>query len=61
MRPGITGLAQMRGLRGPTDRPAKSRARVACDLYYVEHFSFWLDLRIIAGTFRSELTNRRGF
>lgn len=61
MRPGITGLAQMRGLRGPTDRPAKSRARVACDLYYVEHFSFWLDLRIIAGTLRSELTNGRGF
>lgn len=61
MRPGITGLAQMRGLRGPTDRPAKSRARVACDLYYVEHFSFWLDLRIIAGTFRAELTNGSGF
>jgi len=61
MRPGITGLAQMRGLRGPTDRPAKSRARVACDLYYVEHFSFWLDLRIIAGTLQAELTNGSGF
>lgn len=61
MRPGITGLAQMRGLRGPTDRPAKSRARVACDLYYVEHFSIWLDLRIIVGTLWAELMNGSGF
>jgi polysaccharide biosynthesis protein PslA len=61
LKPGITGLAQMRGLRGPTDRPSKARARIACDLYYVENFSIWLDLKIIIGTVRSELTGGQGF
>lgn len=61
MRPGLTGLAQMRGLRGPTDRPSKARARIACDLYYVEHFSIWLDLYIIIETFRAELRGGKGF
>ncbi|MGG7516567.1 sugar transferase [Allorhizobium undicola] len=61
MRPGITGLAQMRGLRGPTDRPARARARIVSDLYYVENFSFWLDLKIIAGTLKAECLNSSGF
>lgn len=61
MRPGMTGLAQMRGLRGPTDRPAKARARIASDLYYVENFSILMDMRIIAGTVVSELTGGKGF
>lgn len=61
MRPGMTGLAQMRGLRGPTDRAAKAKARVACDLHYVSHFSLMLDLKIILGTIYSELRGGRGF
>lgn len=61
MRPGLTGLAQMRGLRGPTDRPGKARARIACDLYYVENFSFLLDMRIIFGTVLSEMKGGKGF
>lgn len=61
MRPGLTGLAQMRGLRGPTDRPGKARARIACDLHYVENFSFWLDMRIIFGTIISEIRGGQGF
>lgn len=61
LKPGITGLAQMRGLRGPTDRSSKARARIACDLHYVENFSIWLDLKIIIGTIRSELTGGQGF
>lgn len=61
MRPGITGLAQMRGLRGPTDRPGKARARIACDLHYIENFSVWLDIRIILGTVMSELVGGKGF
>ncbi|WP_306410496.1 sugar transferase [Ectorhizobium quercum] len=61
VRPGLTGLAQMRGLRGPTDRPGKARARIACDLHYVENFSFWLDMRIIFGTIVSELKGGKGF
>lgn len=61
MRPGLTGLAQMRGWRGPTDRPAKARARIAADLYYVENFSFWLDIYIILQTIKVELTDGKGF
>ncbi|TNM65335.1 sugar transferase [Aliirhizobium smilacinae] len=61
MRPGMTGLAQMRGLRGPTDRAAKAKARVACDLHYVANFSLMLDLKIILGTIYFELRGGRGF
>lgn len=61
MRPGMTGLAQVRGLRGPTDRRGKSRARIACDLYYIDHFSIWLDMRILIGTVISEIRGGSGF
>jgi lipopolysaccharide/colanic/teichoic acid biosynthesis glycosyltransferase len=61
IRPGLTGLAQMRGLRGPTDRPAKARARISADLYYVENFSLLLDVQIMIGTVISELRGGKGF
>ncbi|TQN56572.1 sugar transferase [Agrobacterium tumefaciens] len=61
VRPGITGLAQMRGLRGPTDRSDKARARIVSDLYYVENFSVWLDIKIMVGTVISELRGGKGF
>jgi lipopolysaccharide/colanic/teichoic acid biosynthesis glycosyltransferase len=61
IRPGLTGLAQMRGLRGPTDRPAKARARIAADLFYVENFSIVLDVQILVGTVMSELRGGKGF
>lgn len=50
VRPGLTGLAQIRGLRGPTDNAVKSRIRVAADLYYVGNFSLWLDFKIMCVT-----------
>lgn len=61
MRPGLTGLAQMRGLRGPTDRVSRARARINADLYYIENFSFALDIKIILGTIWSELNGGKGF
>ncbi|MFK0385390.1 sugar transferase [Agrobacterium sp. NPDC090273] len=61
MRPGITGLAQMRGLRGPTDRSDKARARIVSDLYYIDNFSVWLDIKIMIGTVISELRGGKGF
>jgi len=61
MRPGITGLAQMRGLRGPTDTVAKSRARVVSDLYYVQNFSLLLDVKVVLGTIKNEVFNSSGF
>lgn len=50
MKPGITGWAQVNGLRGETDTLDKMRARVEYDLYYIEHWSVWFDLRIVAQT-----------
>src|SRR5205814_7254319 len=47
VKPGITGWAQVNGLRGEVDTLEKARARVAHDLYYIEHWSPWLDLRIL--------------
>ena len=61
VRPGLTGLAQMRGLRGPTHRPSKARARIAADLTYIENLSFALDMKIMVGTVVSELRGSKGF
>jgi lipopolysaccharide/colanic/teichoic acid biosynthesis glycosyltransferase len=50
VKPGMTGLAQIRGYRGPTARLADMAARVASDLEYVRRRSLWLDLRILFRT-----------
>lgn len=50
VKPGITGLAQVSGWRGETDTVEKIRRRVECDLYYIEHWSLWLDLWILVKT-----------
>jgi len=50
VKPGITGWAQIHGLRGETDTDEKMRRRVEHDLYYVDNWSLWLDLKIIART-----------
>jgi Undecaprenyl-phosphate glucose phosphotransferase len=50
VKPGITGWAQVNGLRGETDTEDKMRRRVELDLYYIDNWSMSLDLRIIALT-----------
>jgi putative colanic acid biosynthesis UDP-glucose lipid carrier transferase len=50
VRPGITGLAQVNGLRGETETIDKMRERVRFDLEYLSHWSPWLDLNIIGQT-----------
>ena len=51
VKPGITGWAQINGFRGPTeDDPVLMRRRVELDLEYIERWSIWLDLKIIALT-----------
>jgi lipopolysaccharide/colanic/teichoic acid biosynthesis glycosyltransferase len=47
VRPGITGWAQVHGLRGEVDTLEKARARLAHDLWYVENWSLRLDLEIL--------------
>lgn len=50
VKPGITGLAQVNGLRGETDTVDKMKERVRYDIYYTEHWSVWLDLQILFKT-----------
>lgn len=50
VKPGITGWAQIHGLRGATDTPDKMQRRVEYDRYYITHWSLWLDLRILLRT-----------
>lgn len=50
VKPGITGLAQIKGWRGETDTLNKMERRVECDLDYIRDWSLWLDVKIIATT-----------
>lgn len=48
--PGITGWAQIHGWRGGIEDPKALEARVSHDLWYIENWSLWLDLRILLST-----------
>jgi exopolysaccharide biosynthesis polyprenyl glycosylphosphotransferase len=50
IKPGITGLAQSRGFRGEITTPEQLHERVRLDLYYIAHWSLWLDAQITART-----------
>jgi putative colanic acid biosysnthesis UDP-glucose lipid carrier transferase len=50
IRPGITGLAQIKGYRGPTRDFSSIFHRYQFDSFYVRNASFWLDMRIIRKT-----------
>lgn len=47
VKPGITGLAQVNGLRGETDTLEKMERRIELDLDYIQRWSVWLDLKIV--------------
>jgi putative colanic acid biosynthesis UDP-glucose lipid carrier transferase len=61
VRPGITGWAQVNGLRGETDTLDKMRARVEYDLEYLRNWSIALDLQIIMRTVRLVIFDRHAF
>jgi Undecaprenyl-phosphate glucose phosphotransferase len=52
LKPGLTGWAQVNGLRGAISTEEHLRARVEHDLYYIDNWSLWFDIRIILMTFR---------
>jgi putative colanic acid biosysnthesis UDP-glucose lipid carrier transferase len=47
VKPGITGLAQCMGYRGETQTVADMENRVRLDRYYIENWTFWLDIKIV--------------
>ncbi len=61
VKPGITGWAQVNGFRGETDTDDKMEKRVEHDLHYIDNWSLWLDLKIVAMTVfsRRAYTNAR--
>ncbi len=50
VKPGVTGWAQINGWRGEIDHDDKIRFRTEFDLYYIENWSLWLDLKILVLT-----------
>lgn len=50
VKPGITGWAQVNGYRGETEVIEKMSKRVEFDLYYIENWSIWLDIKILVLT-----------
>ena len=61
VKPGITGWAQINGLRGETDTLDKMRKRIEYDLDYIRHWSLPLDLRIIANTVRIAFWDKQAY
>ena len=47
VKPGVTGWAQVTGYRGETKELWQMEGRVKRDIWYMEHWSIWLDIRII--------------
>jgi lipopolysaccharide/colanic/teichoic acid biosynthesis glycosyltransferase len=60
VKPGITGLAQLRGFRGPTRNRTSARMRIVCDLHYAAECSNMLDVKILVLTVLQELRGGTG-
>jgi putative colanic acid biosynthesis UDP-glucose lipid carrier transferase len=61
VKPGITGWAQVNGWRGPTDTEEQKRQRTLHDLWYIENWSFRLDLKIVLLTIVSGKAHKAAF
>ncbi len=57
VRPGLTGWAQVNGYRGDTS----IRMRIDCDLYYIENWTFWLDIKILILTVFKGFVNKNAY
>ncbi len=60
-KPGITGWAQVNGWRGPLETPEQKTQRTEHDLWYLENWSFALDLKIIYLTIFGSKTHQSAF
>lgn len=59
VKPGMTGWAQVNGLRGITDDVELMRRRVEYDLYYIDNWSLALDIKILVMTLTKGFINRQ--
>lgn len=61
VKPGITGWAQVNGWRGLTDSQVKIEKRVEHDMYYIQNWSLWLDLKILTLTLWKGMINKNAY
>jgi putative colanic acid biosynthesis UDP-glucose lipid carrier transferase len=61
VKPGITGWAQINGWRGETDTIDKMEKRIQFDLYYIDNWSLWLDIKIILLTIIKGFINKNAY
>ncbi len=61
VQPGLTGWAQVNNSRGEIDLLAAARRRVAYDLYYIDNWSLWLDIKILFMTVRVALLRQNAY
>ena len=61
VKPGITGWAQINGLRGETETINKMVKRVEYDLDYIHRWSLWLDIKIILSTVINGFVNKNAY
>lgn len=61
VKPGLTGWAQVHGYRGAATDVEHLRRRIELDLFYIDNWSLWLDLRILLMTPWELLTGRNAF
>lgn len=61
VKPGITGWAQVNGYRGETDTLEKMQKRVEYDLWYIDNWSLWLDIKIIFLTVFKGFINKNAY
>ncbi|MGA2999407.1 undecaprenyl-phosphate glucose phosphotransferase [Bradyrhizobium sp.] len=60
-KPGMTGWAQVNGLRGATPSIEQIAQRVQLDLWYINNWSLWLDIQILIKTLFEVMRNRNAF
>jgi len=61
VKPGLTGWAQVNGCRGPTPTPEDIERRVEHDLWYIDNWSFGLDLAILLQTIVEVMRSRNAY
>ena len=61
VRPGITGWAQVNGYRGETNTPELMEKRIQLDVWYLENWSFKLDLKCVLKTVTNMLGGKEKF
>jgi Undecaprenyl-phosphate glucose phosphotransferase len=61
VKPGITGLAQVAGLRGETKQLDQMKRRIDLDIKYVDNWSLWLDLQILGRTFFAVISSPNAY